>query len=79
MEDKGYIVADWDKAEGVSTSEGFIKPLVATKNVSVTALEIAPGDEVLPHNHDGLPYFEVVLYVCRWKFGNHLPRQTCPN
>ncbi len=60
---EGYMLADWEKAEGASTSEGFIKPLIATKNVSVTALEIAPGDEVLPHNHNGLPYFEVVLYV----------------
>lgn len=60
---EGYMLGDWEKAEGVATSEGFIKPLIATKNVSVTALEIAPGDEVLPHNHRGLPYFEVVLYV----------------
>ncbi len=63
MADQGYILADWEKAEGAATSEGFIKPLIATKNVSVTALEIASGDEVLPHNHSGLPYFEVVLYV----------------
>lgn len=63
MVETDYILADWDKAEGVATSEGFIKPLIATKNVSVTALEIEPGDEVLPHSHSGLPHFEVVLYV----------------
>jgi mannose-6-phosphate isomerase-like protein (cupin superfamily) len=63
MADLGYILADWEKAKGAATSEGYIKPLIASKNVSVAALEIAPGDEVLPHNHDGLPYFEFVLYV----------------
>jgi quercetin dioxygenase-like cupin family protein len=63
MNDQEYILADWDKADGVATSEGFIRPLIATRNISVTALEIASGDEVLPHSHQGLPYFEVVLYI----------------
>ena len=63
MKDPVYILADWDKAEGVATSEGFIRPLIAARNISITALEVAPGDEVLPHLHRGLPNFEVVLYI----------------
>ncbi len=48
MADQNYILADWEKAEGVATSEGFIKPPIATKNGSFTALEIAPGDVSSP-------------------------------
>ena len=63
MKDKEYILAYWDKAEGVATSEGFIRPLIAARNISIAALEVAPGEEVLPHPHRGLPYFEVILYI----------------
>lgn len=58
-----YTIAEWASAEGVSTSEGFVSPLIATPNISLTSLEISPGDEVLPHSHSGLPYFEVILYI----------------
>jgi len=57
------IFADWNTSEGVATSEGLIKPLIATSNVSLSALEISPGEEVVPHKHDGLPYFEVILCI----------------
>jgi redox-sensitive bicupin YhaK (pirin superfamily) len=63
MKEQVYKLADWDKAEGVATSEGFIRPFIAARNISITALEVAPSDEVLPHPHRGLPYFEVVLYI----------------
>lgn len=58
-----YTIGEWSSAEGVITSEGLMRPLIATSNISVTALEIAPGDEVLPHKHPSLPYFEVILYI----------------
>jgi quercetin dioxygenase-like cupin family protein len=58
-----YILADCDSAEGVVTSEGYIKPLIATSQVSLTAMEVYPGEEVIPHRHSGLPYFEVILYI----------------
>jgi len=58
-----YALSNWNLEEGVSTSEGFIRPLLATANVSLALLEIAPGDEVIPHKHQGLPYFEVVLCI----------------
>jgi len=58
-----YTLVDQNSAEGVATSEGFMRPLIATPNISITALEIAPDDEVLPHKHTDLPYFDVILYV----------------
>lgn len=58
-----YALSNWNSEEGVSTSEGFIRPLLATANVSLALLEIAPGDEVIPHKHQGLPYFEVILCI----------------
>ncbi len=60
---KNYALANWNFAEGASTSEGLIRPLIATPNVSLAELEIAPGEEVIPHKHSGLPYFEVILCV----------------
>jgi len=59
MADQSYILADWEKAEGVATSEGFIKPPIATKNGSFTALEIAPGDISSP------PTTTVVFLILR--------------
>jgi quercetin dioxygenase-like cupin family protein len=58
-----FTMANWNLAEGASTSEGLIRPLIATPLVSLAALEIAPGEEVIPHKHEGLPYFEVILCV----------------
>jgi quercetin dioxygenase-like cupin family protein len=58
-----YVQADYDSAEGISTSEGYIKPLIATPHVSLTAMEVHPGEEVIPHRHSGLPYFEVILFI----------------
>ena len=58
-----YTLSDWSSAEGASTSEGFIRPLLASSYVSLALLEIAPGEEVIPHKHQGLPYFEVILCI----------------
>lgn len=58
-----YALSNWNLEEGASTSEGFIRPLLATANVSLALLEIAPGEEVIPHKHQGLPYFEVILCI----------------
>ena len=61
--DNNYALSDWSSAEGASTSEGFIRPLLASSHVSLALLEIAPGEEVIPHKHQGLPYFEVILCI----------------
>lgn len=61
--DNNYTLSDWSSAEGASTSEGFIRPLLASFHVSLALLEIAPGEEVIPHKHQGLPYFEVILCI----------------
>jgi quercetin dioxygenase-like cupin family protein len=58
-----YIIADWNSAESIATSEGIIRPLIATAQVSLSELEIAPGEQVVPHKHEGLPYFEVILCI----------------
>jgi mannose-6-phosphate isomerase-like protein (cupin superfamily) len=61
--DNDYTLSDWNSADGASTSEGFIRPLLASSYVSLALLEIAPGEEVIPHKHQGLPYFEVILCI----------------
>lgn len=61
--DNNFTISDWSSAEGASTSEGLIRPLLASSHVSLALLEIAPGEEVIPHKHQGLPYFEVILCI----------------
>ena len=58
-----WILVDWNTAESVATAEGLIRPLIATSNFSLAVLVIKPGEEVIPHSHHGLPYFEVVLCI----------------
>jgi quercetin dioxygenase-like cupin family protein len=58
-----YTIVSLDEAEGVPTSEGFVTPLVAYRTSSLSCIEIAPGEVMPSHVHNGLGYFEIIIFI----------------